>query len=399
MPDADDVIILLDAIDADDQEEFLKCAAKAWFDDSFDSSDIMSPASRLAIGTHLPSHSFTRALLSLIENKVTQDTPLIEELKLSFPILGEIRSSDVLMDALISLISHARIGSIDNLRPFLSVQVQLWMRELRRLVAKVTDNKVEYALATDLNEQQAQRYLPVVNCRDCGETGWVSVANERGNVTIHDLSAFYNLYFKNDSKVVMMYPRTENKPRGMEDAFLCPSCLQLDLYEGEHRACLSCGAATVPIYIPVKQSDSKKRRGFPCPHCNSITGLSIVGIRSATAISASISQLFDSRFNDDKKTLAFSDNVQDAAHRAGFFNSRTWKSTLTVYVRAINELGRTPKYSRELFSHIVVGMLDLIRKNGAFNDKAFSTFTMNNGKDYFLSNDYEKWLPSIDLGG
>ena len=26
---------------------------------------------------------------------------------------------------------------------------------------------------------------------------------------------------------------------------------------------------------------------------------------------------------DDKKTLAFSDNVQDAAHRAGFFNART----------------------------------------------------------------------------
>ena len=40
---------------------------------------------------------------------------------------------------------------------------------------------------------------------------------------------------------------------------------------------------------------------------------------SATEISASISQMFASKFNDDKKTLAFSDNVQDAAHRAGFF--------------------------------------------------------------------------------
>ncbi|NCC68493.1 MAG: helicase, partial [Clostridia bacterium] len=30
----------------------------------------------------------------------------------------------------------------------------------------------------------------------------------------------------------------------------------------------------------------------------------------------------------DGKTLAFSDNVQDAAHRAGFFNSRAWKSSL-----------------------------------------------------------------------
>ena len=53
-----------------------------------------------------------------------------------------------------------------------------------------------------------------------------------------------------------------------------------------------------------------------------------MGLRSATAISASISQMFASRFNDDKITLAFSDSVQDAAHRAGFFNSRTWKPTL-----------------------------------------------------------------------
>ena len=31
-----------------------------------------------------------------------------------------------------------------------------------------------------------------------------------------------------------------------------------------------------------------------------------------------------SKFNDDKKALTFSDSVQDAAYRAGFFNSRTW---------------------------------------------------------------------------
>ena len=38
---------------------------------------------------------------------------------------------------------------------------------------------------------------------------------------------------------------------------------------------------------------------------------------------AILSLIFASKFNDDKKALAFSDNVQDAAHRAGFFNSRT----------------------------------------------------------------------------
>ena len=49
-----------------------------------------------------------------------------------------------------------------------------------------------------------------------------------------------------------------------------------------------------------------------------------MGLRSPTAISAALSQIYASHFNDDKKLLAFSDNVQDAAHRAGFFGSRTW---------------------------------------------------------------------------
>lgn len=53
----------------------------------------------------------------------------------------------------------------------------------------------------------------------------------------------------------------------------------------------------------------------------------------ATEISASISQMFASRFNDDKKILAFSDNVQDAAHRAGFFNSRTWRFGLRTAIQ------------------------------------------------------------------
>ncbi len=44
-----------------------------------------------------------------------------------------------------------------------------------------------------------------------------------------------------------------------------------------------------------------------------------MGLQAVTAISALLSQLYSSHYNDDKKLLAFSDNVQDAAHRAGFF--------------------------------------------------------------------------------
>ena len=35
-----------------------------------------------------------------------------------------------------------------------------------------------------------------------------------------------------------------------------------------------------------------------------------------------LAQLFGSSFNADKKLIAFSDSVQDAAHRAGFLQAR-----------------------------------------------------------------------------
>jgi DEAD/DEAH box helicase domain-containing protein len=314
----------------DDQTAFLETAVKAWLDESFTFTDIMSDDSRLALGSHLMEHAFMQELLTYIAGRYVQDETVCDELGSAHPELREAQGAEIAIDALYALISHARTGEVGKLRPFLSVQVQLWFRELRRLLAKVSGSNVTYALATDLNERQAATYLPVVNCRDCGETGWVSAANERGSVQITDLGAFYNLYFKNDKKVVMMYPNDHDEiPRGMTSAFLCPNCMQLDVAEGKKHSCSSCGTEQIPVIIPLRQEDSGKRnRGFKCPHCDSVTGLSIIGLRSATAISASVSQLFASKFNDDKKTLAFSDNVQDAAHRAGFFNSRTYKPSL-----------------------------------------------------------------------
>lgn len=217
------------------------------------------------------------------------------------------------------------------------------MRELRRLVAKVDSDEINYEIAHDLNKQQAKQYLPVVNCRDCGITGWVSVLNERSNATMTNLESFYNLYFRADEKIVMMFPHShEERIPGMVPARICPDCLQVKVGEYGTDECVNCGAEMVDILIPnpIKTSGTKNHRQYVCPCCGSRRGLSLMGLRSATEISASISQMFASKFNDDKKTLAFSDNVQDAAHRAGFFNSRTWRFGLrTAIQKYCTEMG------------------------------------------------------------
>ena len=48
-----------------------------------------------------------------------------------------------------------------------------------------------------------------------------------------------------------------------------------------------------------------------------------------------LGQTFASRHNDDPKAIAFSDNVQDAAHRAGFFSARTWQNSVRAAITQV----------------------------------------------------------------
>lgn len=314
----------------DDPTAYLADAVKAWFPDF--NIDISSEEGRIELGRQLMHHSFMQATINLTGGNYYQVSKIAEELQVHYPQLKSIPDPTVVINSLFALISHARTGTVGKLRPFLNVQVQLWMRELRRLVAKVDAENVSYEIAHDLNKHQAKQYLPVVNCRDCGITGWVSLLNERGNASIANLDAFYNVYFKAETKISMFFPHGHNEyVKGMIPGWICPNCLQVKVGEEGADSCSECGTEMVKVLIP--NQIIVKNGQYVCPCCGSRRGLSLMGLRSATEISASISQLFASRFNDDKKTLAFSDNVQDAAHRAGFFNSRTWRFGLRTAIQ------------------------------------------------------------------
>ena len=515
MPTAEQTLELEKLSAEDDPSSYLQAAVKAWLPNF--SADVLSDEGRILLGQELMHHSFMQSVISLTGGSYYQVSKIAEDLSVHYPVLKELPNAETVINSLFALISHARTGKVGKLRPFLNVQVQLWLRELRRLVAKVDPEEITYEIAHDLNSQKAKQYLPVVNCRDCGITGWASVLNERSNATMTSIESFYNLYFRADEKILMMFPQShEERIPGMVPARICPDCLQVKIGEESTRECANCGTEMVDVLIPspVKTSGSKNHKQYVCPCCGSRRGLSIMGIRSATEISASISQMFASKFNDDKKTLAFSDNVQDAAHRAGFFNSRTWRFGLrtamqkycsdfgagksladfqtgfisywhermtdeqfvsffiapnmtwkqayedmvenrklgkgkqaqilmyeieqrikyeimlefglagkigrtleksncsvisfapedvhqiadAVQERTINELGVLTTESLDSFKRMVVGYLNLMRINGAFEDPVFDDYTKDDGKWYKLSNDWNRWLPGIQAG-
>ncbi|MBR5902083.1 DEAD/DEAH box helicase [bacterium] len=326
-PTIDQIARLNNLVDQDSEKEYLKEAAVAWT--NLHGVDILTPEGRIELGNHLMHHSFMQSMIGLIKGKYYQVSTIIEALKTEYPALGEIKDAEAAVNALLALISHARTGKPEKLRPFLNVQIQLWIRELRRLLAKVSGKEISYALANDLNEQQVKYYLPVVNCRECGATGWTSILDEHRNATLTKLETFYNLFFNADEQVVMMFPHNhEDHPGRTDHGRICPNCLKVQTAERESNLCDSCGTEMIDIIIATPErtrSGSQDIKQYVCPFCGSKRGLSLMGLRSATEISTEISQIFASKFNDDKKLLAFSDNVQDAAHRAGFFNARTWR--------------------------------------------------------------------------
>lgn len=326
-PKPEQVRTLVERADEDDERGYLLLAAESWLEEAFDEARLFSPQGRVALGQCLMRHDFMRGLIYALGGAYVQPSELVRRLTPRYLGLLEMDDAKAALDAFLALISHARVfDAKGDLKPFLQVQVQVWFREWRRLLAEVSKENVRLALASDLTDQQRRHYLPPVNCRDCGETGWVTLIDERGSAAIDDLATFYNLFFKHDKKVRMLFPCLDEGEGGEAKHRLCPRCLRVQPALKGNRC--SCGEETVGVRMPpielVKVGDSER---YACPFCGG-TGIAIMGLRSVTAVSAALSQLFGSRFNDDKKLLAFSDNVQDAAHRAGFFNARAWRSVL-----------------------------------------------------------------------
>ena len=126
----------------------------------------------------------------------------------------------------------------------------------------------------------------------------------------------------------MVFPRRDDK-EGNKDllrARFCPACKYVQGDQGKVE-CEDCGHDTVEVWLANPEVDSHSDN-YICPFCGGNHSLIFIGLQTATAISAGLSQIYGSRFNDDKKLLAFNDNVQDASHRAGFFNARTWRFVL-----------------------------------------------------------------------
>ena len=289
-----------------------------------------------SLAEELRKHGFLRRLLQLTADGATSFETLMARLEpsLTFGPTPDREYVASILTSFLALVSEARE---------VQVRIQFWMRELARMVSRVGPNP-NWVLSADLKSDELKRSLPVIHCRECGVTGWVGTIKDADNYVNPDLEALYAAFFDNRPSVCYLFPGEIAREQDTFPVYLCPECLHFAASE-EPADCKHCGKAAekqIQVWIPdtnvTRTVHGEQRRvgEHDCKACDSKNSLTIVGSRAASLTSVMISQLWASPFfPPDKKLLAFSDNVQDASHRAGFFKGRTFRFNLRTALQRV----------------------------------------------------------------
>jgi len=326
-----------------DVADYLAAQYALWFGETVSAEELREPVFLVDLGRRIKQHAAFHNLLRDLHRLGGRAVPLAD---LADTLRRRLRDSERAPSdfaerwllSLIALVAAAASGVTDKGErvPFLWVRVELWLRELRRMVASV-EAEPKLTHSDDLPAAGSGLFLPPVHCRDCHAMGWGATLDRPGGVKlVADLRTFYAAFFAGDVGVRFLFPTTQQAPlnaRKFERRKLCTQCGALNqVGQGE---CAHCGCETLVLVDVAANQVTGRRNGAPfvrstndCPYCDGERTLTIVGAQAASLASVAVGQMFGSRYNADKKLIAFSDSVQDAAHRAGFFEARTWRFNL-----------------------------------------------------------------------
>ena len=315
-----------------DWDDYIAKQYELWFGKEV--KDITDEQWRIDLGDELKQHAFFRNMLLVLNNRIMSLQQIAAQIRNIDETLPDAHDEFIfkLLESLLALISVARHPGkkIGVKPPFLDVRVQVWMRELRRMVSDVKYSP-HLRFSDDLKPDQLKNHLPLVHCRECGAMGWSALKRQQDSSFKSDLQEFYRGFFNYSPVIHHIFPERERPdPQKEFPNYICGNCLHMG-YGEVPETCPSCGLGDnlIPAYI-VNDRIHKKNHVYGshnCPFCGSNESLTILGSRSASLLSVVIGQLFSSLYCDDsdRKILAFSDSVQDASHRAGFFEARTFR--------------------------------------------------------------------------
>lgn len=308
--------------------------------------DVRDAAWRQGLGRLLKQHQLFVNLLKRTKGGVVAYPDLVGVFARHMPTATAAQVAQVL-DALLVLVAWSRSSGG---QPLVTLRMQLWVRELRRMVGKlsVAPEDVKFRSDKDLPGERDGVYLPLVQCSQCRTTGWISRLVQGSSKLSTKLDEVYNTWFAKRPEATRLYAAASIGRSSHVEGVLERVCVGCGTLQQSHDECLACGHKELLNVFRVTAQKSQQRgeaqftlHDNTCPACGEPDELLLLGARNATMGSQVVESTWASVFNDDKKLIAFSDSVQDAAHRAGFFGARTYLNNVrTALAHVVDELGQ-----------------------------------------------------------
>lgn len=246
------------------------------------------------------------------------------------------------LQSIIAFLSHVRAISG---RAALSIDLHLWIRELTR-IDRTAAGTVSFRWSddgarevhddgADLDGLSAPAF-PAIYCRHCGRSGWgvtlASVGEDlhaddsriRAKHAVHEGRFRALLTADNEADTAILDKNLDEAIRGGLRFFAVRDRRLLDTMPGDDDEDLAEGGILPVLTLVGPEADSNSSDDL-CPACEQPDGIRFLGSAISTLLSVSISTIFGTESLDsrEKKALVFTDSVQDAAHRAGFVQSRS----------------------------------------------------------------------------
>lgn len=293
-------------------------------------------SSNVVLSENLKKHKLVFDMAKIINSDIIDVSTLIGKLSKENEEFGRLEDSNKLLvlQSILALISAAKEYEGKRELPFLQVQVQMWVREIRRLLRKVS-NVPEFYWKDDVEESD-KIGLPMYACRECGHSGWLTYQVDGTGHFETESKPIYTKFFEANRHIRYIYPN-DNELQNESSQLALSQMAYLSPYDlSYHNSQNEKNELVEVIITAAKESNAKVPKDLhSCPKCQNDNSIVIVGSQAASLASVAISQLYTSAFNKDKKLLVFTDSVQDASHRASFFESRTYRFNLRTAMQQI----------------------------------------------------------------
>lgn len=360
LPDQETVRHLADPACIRDPETRIQHLYAAWFGEEAP-DDVNRDTWRIHLGEQLRGHAFLSSVLESLEAGIQTLDAVARGIRHHIRHAGlhawSQRDVEDLVSGFITLLAFAQRRADPEdpaCLPFLTVRIHFWIRELRRMVVSLPASgtaqtealaRARLLHSDDLPLPHEEAVLPVVHCRECRSMAWIALEKLQGNGFEQSLDSIYSAYFARQPSQRLVYllncPPAAGVVSGAQHikGYVCRQCLHWHIQSQEDEEqtldmpCPDCGSqqwTRIWRSAPKWLHDTGQRRETRprCAYCGTGTGIGIFGLSATSLASSLVSMLFASKANGDPKLLAFADSVQDAAHKAGFIEARSFRTIL-----------------------------------------------------------------------